>query len=185
MSPCSSRRLSSRALSSCDSRGLRPAAGSSRQSSTGATHIARAISTPALRAIGQGAGRIVGAIDEADPVEPVAGGLDRRLLPSAVAAKPGKAGKAKASSDQAVMLRDDEIFDQGHALKQADILEGPRDAGVFRDLEIGHALQQENLARGHAGASGAPSASGRARRPPRRSRCGRAPCGRRSCDRSP
>ena len=32
---------------------------------------------PALRAIGQVAGRIVGALDQADPVEPVARLLDR------------------------------------------------------------------------------------------------------------
>ena len=35
---------------------------------------------PALRAVGQFAGRIVGAVDEADLVEPVFGALDRLAL---------------------------------------------------------------------------------------------------------
>ena len=41
---------------------------------------------PALRAIGQVAGGVVGAVDQADPLEPVVGLLDRRArMPAAVA----------------------------------------------------------------------------------------------------
>ena len=43
------------------------------------------------------------------------------------------------------MLRDDQILQDGHAGKQADILEGARDARLARDLEVRHALEQEEV----------------------------------------
>ena len=43
------------------------------------------------------------------------------------------------------MLRDDEVLEHGHAGKQPDILEGARDARLARDLEIRHALEQEEV----------------------------------------
>jgi hypothetical protein len=61
------------------SRGLRPAAGSSRQSSSGSgAHGARDLEA-ALRAIGQIARRIVGAVDQVGLFQPVFGLLDRFL----------------------------------------------------------------------------------------------------------
>ncbi len=66
------RMLRRNSLSTSDSRGLRPAAGSSRHKSSGPVHMARGDFQPALRAIRKIASRIVGAIDEIGLLQPEA-----------------------------------------------------------------------------------------------------------------
>ena len=43
------------------------------------------------------------------------------------------------------MLRNDEILQDGHAREQADVLERAGDAGLARDLEVRHALEQKQV----------------------------------------
>ena len=46
----------------------------------------------------------------------------------------------------AIVLGDQQIFQHRHALEQADILEGARDARLLRHQIVGHALEQEQHA---------------------------------------
>jgi hypothetical protein len=62
---------SSSAFNSSVSRGLRPAAGSSRHNRYRIDAHGAGDLQPPLRAVRQGAGRVVGAIDQSDPIQPV------------------------------------------------------------------------------------------------------------------
>ena len=99
-------------------------------------HRARDFET-ALIAIGQIAGGIVGAVEQADAVEPARRLIDGVLLggaPGRGADQPeeGKAGGAH----QRIVLRDHQVLERGHAGKQPDVLEGARDLGLFGNPEI-------------------------------------------------
>ena len=83
---------------------------------------------PALRAIGQFAGRIVGAIEQADLVEPVFRPLHRLRLARAIARRAEQAEHGEAARlHQLVVMRDHQVFQHRHALEQADVLEGAGD----------------------------------------------------------
>ena len=101
---------------------------------------------PALRAIGQFAGGIVGAVDEADLVEPVFGALDRLRFGAAIARRAEQAEHREAARQhQAVVMGDHQVFQHRHALEQPDVLERARDFGAPGDLVAGHALEQIEL----------------------------------------
>ena len=120
--------------------------GSSRQSSTGFVHMARAISSRAV-AIGQAPGRFVGAAKQADLAEPVGRALDGFLFGAGIAGQAQKAAERVAGRGvEDVVLRYQQVFEHGHAGEQPDVLEGaghPRAAG---DLEALHAFEQEQCA---------------------------------------
>ena len=99
---------------------------------------------PALRAIGKRAGRIVGALGQADAVEPIArlvdcGGFGARVGARAEQAEHGEAGR----QHQRVVLGDEEIFQKRHAGEQPHILKRARDPRLAGDAEFRHALEQE------------------------------------------
>ena len=113
---------------------------------------------PPLRAIGQFAGRVVGALGKSDAVEPVARLVDRRALGTAIGGKAEHAEQRIAGGEhQRVVLRDQKILQHGHAGEQPDVLKRAGDARVLRDKIIGHALEQIKRA------VAAPCASGRCR----------------------
>ena len=87
-------------MSSADSRGLSPAAGSSRQSSFGSVHIARAISSRRCAAIGEVGGRIVGPVGEADLLQPVLR-PSRAPLPCRCDSASGRRARRSCSSRRA------------------------------------------------------------------------------------
>ena len=63
----------------------------------------------------------------------------------AVARQAEQAGEREdARRISAVVLRDDQIFEHGHAGEEPDVLEGARDPGVARDAEPVHALEQQD-----------------------------------------
>ena len=98
---------------------------------------------PPLRAIGQVAGRVVGARGEPDAVEPGARLVDRRALGLRVRGKAEHAKERIAGGEhQPVVLRDQQIFQRRHAGKQPDVLERARDPRPLRDQIIRHALEQ-------------------------------------------
>ena len=104
---------------------------------------------PALRAVGQLAGRIVGALDQADAVEPVARLVDRGALGRRVGREAEHAEQREAGGEhQRVVLGDQQILQHGHAGKQADVLEGAGDARLLRHQIVGHALEQKERAVG-------------------------------------
>ncbi len=139
----------------------------------------------ALRAIGQFAGGIVGALGEADLLQPVFGALDRLALGGAIAGKAEHAEERHAAGDhQAVVVRDHQVFEHGHALKQPDVLEGARDFGPPGDVVAGHALEQIDIALVRLGAALARQASAPRLRPDRRCPRGQARGGLRSACRS-
>ena len=106
-------------------------------------HGARDLQPP-LRAIGQVGGRVVGAVDQVDLLQPVDGLLDRRLAGAAIARQVEDAADRVAGGDhQPVVLGDEQILQKRHAAEQADVLEGAGDAGAVGDLVVGHALEQE------------------------------------------
>ena len=88
---------------------------------------------PALGAVGQIAGRIVGAIGEADLLEPR---LRRARRPRARRARSAAAEEAEhrpaGRGHQRLVLGDDEVLEHRHAGEQADVLERARDARVAR-----------------------------------------------------
>ena len=89
---------------------------------------------PALRAIGQVAGRIVGARDQIrSRSSQYARILDRGPFGAAIRRQAEHAEQGKTGREhQRVVLGDQEIFQHGHAGKQADILERARDARLLR-----------------------------------------------------
>jgi hypothetical protein len=107
-------------------------------------HGARDLQPP-LVAIGQVGGRVVGAVDQPDALEPVDGLVDRLALGLA------ETGQVQDAADgevrrrhQRVVLGDEQVLQHGHAAEQADVLEGARHLGVLRYLEVGHPLEQED-----------------------------------------
>ncbi len=105
----------------------------------------------ALVAVGQRAGRIVGAVRQLDAIEPIAGDVDRRRLGLLVARRADEAEQRPSRcAHQRIVLRDDEVLEHRHAGKQPDVLEGAGDARAPRDLEVGHALEQEEAVGSHA-----------------------------------
>ena len=123
------------------SRGFSPAAGSSRQSSdrVGA-HGARDLQPP-LRAVGQRAGRVVGAVEQLGALQPVPRLLHRRALRRRVARQAEHGADAEAGGGhQRVVLRDQQVLQHRHAGEQPDVLEGARDAGAG-DAVAGQSLQ--------------------------------------------
>ena len=103
---------------------------------------------PTLRAVGQFAGRIVGAIDQADLVEPVLGALHRLRLGGAIGRRAEQAEHGEtARQHQGVVMGDHEVFEHGHALKEANVLERPRHLGAPGDFVAWHALEEKELAR--------------------------------------
>ena len=111
--------------------------------------MARAISSRRWSPYGQVGGVPVGALGQADAVEPVARPLDRRFLGMAIAgeaehAEHGVAGRPH----QRVVLRDHEVLEHAHLAEQADVLEGPGDPGA-RDPEAVHLLEQQLPDRRH------------------------------------
>ena len=91
---------------------------------------------PPLRAIGQFAGRIVGALDQADAVEPRARLVDRRALGGRVGGKAEHAEERIAGGEhQPVVLGDQQILQHRHAGKQPDVLERAGDARLSASPE--------------------------------------------------
>lgn len=102
----------------------------------------------ALRAVGKVAGRIVRAVDQVRLLEPVLGEFDRFGVRTAIAAETEKAeDRVAGGPHQHVVLRHQEVLQHRQTRKHADVLEGAGDLGVAGDLEVGHAFQQELLAR--------------------------------------
>ena len=102
---------------------------------------------PTLRAVRQLAGGIVGAVDQADLVEPVLGALDRGALGGAVARRAEQAEHGEAARQhQRVVVRDHQVFEHRHALEETDVLEGARHLGAPGDFVAGHALEQVEFA---------------------------------------
>ena len=90
---------------------------------------------PALGAVGQLAGRIVGAVDQADLVEPVFRALDRLGLAGAVARRADQAEHRHAArAHQRIVVRDQQVFEHRHALEQADVLERARDLRACAEI---------------------------------------------------
>ena len=101
----------------------------------------------ALRAVGQFAGGIVGAFHEADLVEPILGALDRLALCGAITRRPEHAKNGQTAGDhQLVVVRDHQVLEHRHALKQPDVLERARHPRMPSDLVAGHALEQVDCA---------------------------------------
>ena len=147
--PCRSRIERSSALSSRDL--ARVEAGrrlvEAEQDRLGA-HGARDLEPP-LGAIGQVAGRIVGAVDR-----PICSSQNCACSTASVSRAPVAADAEQAEeglargAHQRVVLRDQQVLQHRHAGEQADVLEGARDPRLARDLVIGHALEQEEVAVG-------------------------------------
>ena len=96
---CSLRMSSRRRFRSSDSRGLRPAAGSSRQSSTRLGAHGAGDLEAALGAIGQVTRRIIGAVDEPGHFEPVLGKLHRLSVGADIGRGIEDAGKSVTRGD--------------------------------------------------------------------------------------
>ena len=107
---------------------------------------------PPLSAVGEVARGIVGAVHKANLAKPIGRALYRFLLGALVALKSEKAAEGVAGSGvQDVMLRDEQVFEQGHPGKKPDVLERAGDMRRARDLETGHALQEKDRAFGRGG----------------------------------
>ena len=99
---------------------------------------------PALGAIGQVGGGIVGPLDQPDALEPLHRLLRRLALGAAIGRQPQYAGNGEAGRPhQRVVLRHDQILQHRHAGEQADVLEGPRHLRPLRDPKIVHPLEQK------------------------------------------
>src|SRR5215468_1459815 len=102
---------------------------------------------PALAAIGQFAGRIVGTVGKGGAVQPVARLVDRGALRPRVGAQSERAEHGKSGRPhQGIVLGDQEILQHGHALEQADVLKRARDARPVRHQIVGHAFEQKQHA---------------------------------------
>src|SRR5215510_9797308 len=102
---------------------------------------------PALAAIRQFAGGIVGAVGEGGAVEPIARLVDRGALRPCVGAQSKRAEHGKSGRPhQGIVLGDQKILQHSHALEQADVLKRARDAGPVRHQIVGHALEQKQNA---------------------------------------
>ena len=140
--PSRSRMEASSSLSSDDLCGLRPAAGSSRQSSRGVVHMARAISSrrcapygssPAGRSARPGGRCAPASRAQSRSRQPRPGKLVAPIRPSTLQAR---------RTHQPVVLCHQQIFECGHTGEKADVLEGARDAGLAGNLVAHHPLEQ-------------------------------------------
>ena len=103
----------------------------------------------ALGAVRQFPGGIVGPVIEADPLQPVRRLFRRLLLGPGIGRQPQNAEHRHAGcAHQNVVLRHQQVFQRGHAGKQADVLEGAGDVRRRGHAEIGHAVEVELLAIG-------------------------------------
>src|SRR6266446_534629 len=115
----------------------------------------------ALGPIGEFAGRIVGTVAQPNPLQPVARLLDGRALRACVRAKPQRPEHGiSGGPHQRIVLRDQKVFQDRHALEQPDILERASDAGALRDQIVGHPLEQKQNAVAAADAACAPLGQG-------------------------
>ena len=134
---------------------MRPAAGSSRQSSTGPAHRARDFEPP-LGAVGQVAGGVVGAVEEANALEPMHGplhGLARGGGSGAPMSPSSEKPEARISARCWATIRFSSTVMPGSRM-----FWNVRDAGAAGDLVVRHALQEEEVAL--AGLRGAPAGAG-------------------------
>ena len=147
-------------------------------------HGARDLQPP-LRAIGQVAGRIVGARQQPDALEPVARLVDRGAFGDGIGGKAENAEQRVARREhQPVVLGDQQVFQHRHAGKQADVLEGAGDARLLGDEIFRHALELVERAVGAREAALAAVGERFQLAPHRRHRRGAARCGLRSACRS-
>ena len=101
----------------------------------------------ALVAVRQVARRLVGAVGEADALDPGGGLRDRLGLRAAISGQAEDAREAEARSPhQRLVHGDQQVLQNGHLRKQADVLEGAGDPGEAVDVVAGQALQQVGLA---------------------------------------
>src|ERR1700704_1155223 len=108
-------------------------------------HRARDFET-ALIAVRQVAGGIVGAIEQADAVEPERCLIDRALLGGTPGRRADQPEKSQAGGQhQRIVLRDHQVFQRGHAGKQPDVLEGARDFRLLGNPEIVQPLEPDFL----------------------------------------
>src|SRR6185437_15302026 len=106
-------------------------------------HRARDLES-ALVAIGQIAGGIVGAIDEADALQPEFRQIDRALFRGAINRRTDQPEKGETRGQhQRVVLSHHQILQRRHAGEQADVLEGAGDLGLFGDTEVVEPLQRD------------------------------------------
>ena len=93
---------------------------------------------PALGAVGQGAGGVVGARGEADAVEPISCLVDGGGFGAGVGARAEepKHGESRGQH-QRVVLGDQEVFQKRHAGEQPHVLKRARDARLARDAQSG------------------------------------------------
>src|SRR5262249_24218182 len=105
-------------------------------------HRARDLDAPLL-AIGQVAGGVIRASQQADAVEPEFRLVGRRRFGMPVDREAEQAEDGQAGClHQRIMLSDQQILEHGHAGEQADILEGAGDARELGDAEVEQALEQ-------------------------------------------
>ena len=87
---------------------------------------------PALVAIGQVAGGIIGAVEQSNPLQPDLRQIDGARFRGPPGRRADQAEKSQTGSQhQRVVLRHHQILQRGHAGEQADILEGARDFCLF------------------------------------------------------
>ena len=83
--------------------------------------------------------------DQVGMLQPVLCLLDRVPVGMNIVGKTENTADRVAGCDhQRIVLRDEQVFQHGHAAEQTDILKCPRDLGMLRDQEIRHPLKQEN-----------------------------------------
>ena len=144
--PCSSRMVLSSVLSSSDFARVEAGGGlvEAQQHRIDA-HCAGDLQ-PALRAVRELAGGIVGALQETDLVEPIFGAFNRPGLGGAVVRRAEQAEHRHAARPhQQIMVGDHDVFQDRHALEEPDVLEGARDLRVVGDQVSRHTFEQEHL----------------------------------------
>ena len=98
----------------------------------------------ALVAVRQVTGGIVRTFQQADAVEPAFGLIDRVVLRRSIGRRADQAEKGEARGQhQRIVLGDHQVFERGHAGKQADVLEGARDFRLLGNPEIVQPLELE------------------------------------------
>ncbi len=111
-------------------------------------HGPRDLGAPLL-AVGERRRWLVGPCRQLHAVEPVAGEIDRRAFRLAVAAEAEEAAdRPLRGVHQLVVLGDDQVFEDGHRRKQADVLKRPGDARPLGDAEAVHLLEEKAAALG-------------------------------------
>ena len=98
----------------------------------------------ALLAVGETTGRVVRTPGKAHLVEPISCPVDGRSLGPGIRRRADETEKRHAGSEhERIVLRHNQVLEDGHALEEADILEGAGDASVFGDPEVEETLEQE------------------------------------------